>query len=77
MMLSCGEVLELHAVLVLSCCYDYMMILGCSGKKSPHVCKSFKTRGGHSNVMELLMLVNEPQKWTLSGIISVVVYLLA
>ncbi len=28
--------------------------------------------GGHSHLMELLMLINQPQKWTLNGIFSVV-----
>ena len=27
-------------------------------------------RGGHSHIMELLMLVNQPQKWTLNGVIG-------
>ena len=26
--------------------------------------------GGHSHIMELLMLVNQPQKWTLNGVIG-------
>ena len=29
--------------------------------------------GGHSNVMELLMLVNQPRKWTLNGVIHTMV----
>ena len=29
-----------------------------------------KARGGHSHIMELLMLVNQPQKWTLNGVIG-------
>ncbi len=33
-----------------------------------------KTPGGHSNIVELLILVNQPQKWTLNGIISVGVF---
>ena len=35
-----------------------------------------KTSGGgcHSNIVELLMLVNQPQKWTLNGVISVGVF---
>ena len=28
------------------------------------------SRGGHSHIMELLMLVNQPQKWTLNGVIG-------
>ena len=27
-------------------------------------------RGGHSHIMELLMLVNQPQNWTLNGVIG-------
>ena len=33
--------------------------------------KAKDARGGHSHVMELLMLVNQPPKWTLNGVISV------
>ena len=29
-----------------------------------------QARGGHSHIMELLMLVNQPQKWTLNGVIG-------
>ena len=32
--------------------------------------KSLYARGGHSHIMELLMLVNQPQKWTLNGVIG-------
>ena len=31
---------------------------------------NIKPRGGHSHIMELLMLVNQPQKWTLNGVIG-------
>ena len=31
---------------------------------------TYITRGGHSHIMELLMLVNQPQKWTLNGVIG-------
>ena len=29
---------------------------------------------GHSHVMELLVLVNQPEKWTLRGVINVGVF---
>ena len=29
-----------------------------------------RARGGHSHIMELLMLVNQPQKWTLNSVIG-------
>ena len=34
------------------------------------LCSACGPRGGHSHIMELLMLVNQPQKWTLNGVIG-------